>query len=136
MSRKIPSIGGIVPIPLNSSWAGDCRSVDLILSAKKITGKFELIIFSSLLVFVGLIGSMTIDMYVPSLPYIGQLIYGPLTDSFGRRVVLLITVVIGLLGSILCFKSQTISILYFGRILQGAGYSALLRRLCYKVIWG
>lgn len=114
-----------------------------------ITDKIDLIFLSSLLIFIGLIGPMTIDMYVPSLPYIaksfavsniavkytitiflisyslGQLIYGPLIDSFGRKRILLTAVIIGLLGSVLCFIAPSITILYLGRFLQGAGYSGI-----------
>jgi len=52
---------------------------------------------------------------------LGQPIYGPLSDCYGRRPVLLGGLVIGLLGSILCLVAPTIEILLVGRFLQAFG---------------
>ena len=101
------------------------------------------------LIFIGLIGAMAVDMYVPSMPYIGseftvsdaavkysitlylityalgQLCFGPLSDSLGRKKILVASVAVGFLGSLLCYLSQDIAQLYVGRLLQGLGYSAI-----------
>ncbi len=93
-------------------------------------------------------GTMASDMYVPSLPAIAeklqvsalavkwtlsiyllgfaslQLIYGPLSDRFGRKPILLLGFVIGFLGSFLCAIATNISLLLLGRLIQGMGVGA------------
>ena len=87
---------------------------------------------------------LSIDMYLPSLPTladvfstdtsqvqltlsafligfgIGQLIYGPLSDRYGRRPPLLIGVFLYALTSAWCALSQTIETMIILRFLQGA----------------
>lgn len=88
---------------------------------------------------------LAIDVYLPSLPAIAkfmhtsdlllqltltvfifslgitQLIYGPSSDRFGRRPVLLIGTIIFLLGSIACTFAQSITQLLVFRTVQGIG---------------
>jgi len=88
------------------------------------------------------------DVYVPSLPHIteyfgttetmvkltitfyflgfagAQLIYGPLSDIYGRRIILLTGLVIGLIGSVLCFSADSIIMLCVARLIQGIGIAA------------
>jgi len=52
---------------------------------------------------------------------LGQPIYGPLSDCYGRRPVLLGGLGIGLFGSVLCLVAPTIEILLVGRFLQAFG---------------
>ena len=53
---------------------------------------------------------------------ISQLIYGPLSDAWGRRPVLLIGLCITLMGVVLClFGQQSAELILAGRLLQGAG---------------
>lgn len=106
-------------------------------------------LFCAALVLIGLTGSLTIDMYVPVMPdvakslgvsataiklslscylvpyAIGQLFYGSLSDCFGRKKVLLPAIIIGVIGSASCATASTITHLYLGQILQGAGFSAI-----------
>jgi len=53
-----------------------------------------------------------------------QLIYGPLSDNFGRRRLLMIGTTMGLIGSLLAAFAPTLETLIFARALQGAGMSA------------
>ena len=54
----------------------------------------------------------------------GQLIFGPISDSFGRKPVVYIGFVVFVLASFLCVSASTIKIMVVGRILQGIGLSA------------
>ena len=54
----------------------------------------------------------------------GQLIFGPLSDSFGRKPVVYIGFVVFVLASFLCIAAPSMEIMVVGRILQGIGLSA------------
>lgn len=96
-------------------------------------------------VFAIVLSVMSSDIYLPSLPAIAsslntshveakltitlymvgfclsQLMYGPLSDAFGRRRIILSGLSIGLLGSLVCFLSHEIALLIIGRFIQGCG---------------
>lgn len=91
------------------------------------------------------IGAMSIDLYLPSLPAIGrdfhvdaaavqrtmsaffigmaagQLIYGPMSDRFGRRPALLVGALIYIVASLGCATAPTIGWLVSGRFVEGLG---------------
>lgn len=93
----------------------------------------------------GLVGS---DVYLPTLPQIGvalqqsvhamqltlgiylfglsigQLILGPLTDRFGRKILLILGMIIYFLASLLCAFSETITQLLVFRFIQAIGASS------------
>ncbi|WDD93285.1 Bcr/CflA family multidrug efflux MFS transporter [Burkholderia sp. FERM BP-3421] len=99
-------------------------------------------------------GPIATDMYLPSLPSIadgfgvgaaaaqrtlttfmagfsiGMLLYGPLSDTYGRRPVLLGGIALFTLASIGCFLSPSIDVLVVMRFLQafGAGAASVLSR--------
>lgn len=52
---------------------------------------------------------------------VGQIIYGPAADSFGRKPTIYIGLVIFSLGSILCITAKTFPMMLLGRFLQGFG---------------
>jgi len=86
---------------------------------------------------------MSTDLYTPSLPYLteyfatspellkltislnliayglAQLIYGPLSDRFGRRPIFLTTIFLFAIASIACGYARTIDQLLIARIFQG-----------------
>jgi MFS transporter, DHA1 family, multidrug resistance protein len=99
-------------------------------------------------------GPMSTDMYVPSLPAIaqalhapiaqvqltlssyligfaaGQILYGPVSDRFGRKPVLLAALCLYALGSVLCATTRSIEALIAARAVQalgGAGAIVLAR---------
>jgi DHA1 family 2-module integral membrane pump EmrD-like MFS transporter len=97
---------------------------------------------------ISIIAPFASDSYVPSLPAItksllstdnqmqltmslyflgaslAQLIYGPLSDRYGRRIMVLIGLSICVLGSFLCAISITGFMLIASRFLQGIGAGA------------
>lgn len=93
---------------------------------------------------------LSTDMYLPALPTMGShlqgasdaavklsitcffifyaagmLIWGPLSDKYGRRKPLLCGYVLYCLASFLCMISQQIEMLIFSRILQGVGAASI-----------
>lgn len=52
---------------------------------------------------------------------IGQLIFGPLSDSFGRKPVVYTGFIIFIIASVICLSTKNFEIMLFGRILQGVG---------------
>jgi DHA1 family bicyclomycin/chloramphenicol resistance-like MFS transporter len=99
----------------------------------------------AMLVAMGCLAALSTDIYLPAMPVIanalstnmdmmqitlalffatfglGQLIYGPLSDKFGRRNVLLTGV--GLFGAaaLLCAQAGSVEMLMLGRLLLGLG---------------
>ncbi len=54
----------------------------------------------------------------------GQLLFGPLSDSFGRKPIVYIGFFIFLIASFICIYSSSLTMMIVGRILQGVGLSA------------
>ena len=52
---------------------------------------------------------------------IGTLVYGPLSDKFGRKRVMLVGIIITIFGSIVCFVADSIMLLISGRFIQAFG---------------
>jgi len=91
------------------------------------------------------IGQLAVDVYLPSMPAIveyygtttytiqmtltwflvgfalSQLFYGPLSDSFGRRKIVLVGFVFFILGGVGCIFAQSTKALLYCRFIQGVG---------------
>ena len=63
----------------------------------------------------------------------GQLIYGPIADSVGRKPTIYIGFSFFLIGSLICIFSTDMSSMLVGRVLQGFGLSAN-RIACVAII--
>lgn len=102
-------------------------------------------IFLLIITLMSSLGLVASDIYLPSMPEIClffnrssievqgtlsvylfglslfQLVYGPLSDSFGRKKTVLVGVMIFFAGSILCLSKISFTLLLVGRFLQGIG---------------
>lgn len=104
-----------------------------------------------LIIMLGILtafGPLSIDLYLPSLPdiardlevsparvqqslsafflglAIGQLVYGPMSDRYGRRPALAVGIVVYLAASVGCALAPSIDTLIGARFLQGLGGAA------------
>lgn len=108
------------------------------------------------------LGPMSTDFYLPSLPSlvgyfatdvasvqltlsvflagfaVGQLVYGPLSDRYGRRPVMLAGVAIFTLASVACMLATSIEILIAARLVQAIGACAgpVLGRAVVRDVYG
>ncbi len=115
-----------------------------------------------LLTMLTALGPITTDLYLPALPAIQeffhtdvptvqltlsvymvvfglcQIFYGPLSDRFGRKPVILIGTLIYLFGSVVCVLAAEIEILIAGRVFQALGGCAgvILARSMVRDIYG
>ncbi len=55
---------------------------------------------------------------------IGPLIFGPISDSIGRKPLVYVGFGIFIIASLICVFSETIEMMIFGRVLQGIGLSS------------
>ena len=55
---------------------------------------------------------------------IGQLFFGPLSDTFGRKKIIITGLLLFILSSFVCVFSKTLEMMILGRILQGIALSA------------
>ncbi|MCP4233403.1 MAG: multidrug effflux MFS transporter [Gammaproteobacteria bacterium] len=115
-----------------------------------------------LLTMLTALGPITTDLYLPSLPSIQayfdtdvptvqltlsvylvvfaicQLFYGPMSDRYGRRPVLILGTFIYFLGAIVCLIASSIEMLIAGRMLQALGGCAgiVLARSVVRDVYG
>ncbi|RED43431.1 DHA1 family bicyclomycin/chloramphenicol resistance-like MFS transporter [Winogradskyella eximia] len=54
----------------------------------------------------------------------GQLIFGPLSDSFGRKPMVYFGFGVFVIASIICITTRNFEVMLFGRVLQGVGLSS------------
>lgn len=119
-------------------------------------------IVTVLLTLAVALGPMSTDFYLPSLPSlvdyfatdvarvqltlsvflvgfaVGQLFYGPLSDRFGRRPVMLAGVAIFTLASVACMLATSIETLIAARLVQAIGACAgpVLARAVVRDVYG
>ena len=117
---------------------------------------------AALLTTLVALGPLSTDLYLPSLPTlaavfstdaarvqltlsvflagfaVGQLVYGALSDRFGRRPVMLGGLALYLLASVACLFAQSISMLIAARFVQALGACAgpVLGRAIVRDVWG
>ena len=69
------------------------------------------------------IAQLTLSLYLVGTA-VAQLVYGPMSDHYGRRRIVLFGLVVFILGSIFCLFAQTIEMLIVGRVIQSVGACA------------
>ncbi|MDH5748163.1 MAG: multidrug effflux MFS transporter [Rhodospirillales bacterium] len=79
----------------------------------------------------------TLSLYIIGIG-VGQIFYGPLSDYFGRRPVLLAGLMIYTLSSVLTVFAPTVEILIFGRFIQAIGICSgvVLTRAIVRDVFG
>jgi MFS transporter, DHA1 family, multidrug resistance protein len=111
----------------------------------RLSERLKIIVLTVLLVMIGANTFLAMDMYVPSMPslvhyfastataikltityYLAGLIlaplfYGPLSDAFGRRNVLMVGISINLCAAVLCLLAKNLWVFNLGRFFQGVG---------------
>lgn len=55
---------------------------------------------------------------------VGQLLFGPLSDSFGRKPIVYSGFIVFVIASIICITSKSFEMMLFGRVLQGIGLAS------------
>lgn len=55
----------------------------------------------------------------------GQLVFGPLSDSFGRKPIVFAGLFLFFVASMICLTSTSFEMMIFGRVLQGVGLASL-----------
>lgn len=94
--------------------------------------------------------ALALDIYVPSVPHIlrefdssqatvqltlscftlfvgaGQLVFGPIADAVGRRKVVIVSVLVFLIGSILCAFATSIAWLIIARVIEAIGACGMM----------
>ncbi|MGA1195937.1 MAG: multidrug effflux MFS transporter, partial [Candidatus Latescibacterota bacterium] len=80
---------------------------------------------------------LTVTLFIIALA-ISQLIFGPLSDRFGRRAVMLTVLILYAMAGFACVFAPSIEILIIGRILQGlaAGCGPAIGRAIVRDIYG
>lgn len=83
------------------------------------------------------VAQLTLSLSMLSIA-LGTLFYGPLSDKYGRKPVMLLGLSITLIGSIFCFLANTIELLILGRFIQafGAAVGLVLARAIVRDVYG
>ncbi len=63
---------------------------------------------------------LAVTMFILGMAF-SQIVYGPLSDSFGRRFAVFMGLGIYIIGTALCLMAETLPVLIAGRIVQGVG---------------
>lgn len=143
ITGSIPTITGAIPVledPADHEMARLPDEEQLSRTRSKVTAMVILVLTT-----LSAIGPLATDMYIPAFPEVaeelgstasmmqltitafflgtasGQVVAGPLSDRMGRRIPLLIGIVLCLVASIGCALAGDVEMLLVMRVLQGIG---------------
>ncbi|MGO3209381.1 multidrug effflux MFS transporter [Brachybacterium sp. AOP42-C2-15] len=143
ITGAIPTITGAIPVledPADHEMARLPDEEQLSRTRSKVTAMVILVLTT-----LSAIGPLATDMYIPAFPEVaeelgstasmmqltitafflgtasGQIVAGPLSDRMGRRIPLLIGIVLCLVASIGCALAGDVEMLLVMRVLQGIG---------------
>ncbi len=68
---------------------------------------------------------LSVSLYLTAVAIL-QLVFGPLSDKFGRRPIIIIAFSIMIVGTLICIFAKTIEWFLFGRIIQAASSAGLV----------
>ncbi|MFS2225100.1 multidrug effflux MFS transporter [Pantoea sp. B65] len=116
--------------------------IDFQTGSQRVTGKTTGVVFVLILSALMAVTSLSTDIYLPAMPImakdlqgdaeltitgfligfcIAQLIWGPISDHFGRRLPMFIGMVLFVMGSVGCALSTDIVQIVFWRVFQALG---------------
>ncbi len=124
---------------------------------QRVENKFIIVLILSML----FMAQSSLDLYLPSFPsmkayfnvssaYIqasltvflisyafSQVMYGPLSDQYGRKIILIIGALIFIGGSLVCATAHNIGVFLLGRCIQGAGIGSanVLSRIVLRDVY-
>jgi len=83
------------------------------------------------------VAQLTLSLSMFSIA-IGTLVYGPLSDKYGRKPIMLLGILITVGGSIFCYLADSIFLLIMGRIIQafGGAVGLVLARAIVRDVYG
>ncbi len=123
---------------------GPTRALIALLAAITATGPLAMQIFlpalpvvqADLATSAGIV-QLTLSLSMAAIA-LSTLAYGPASDRYGRRPVLLFGLAVFVIGSLLCALAPTVEVLILGRIVQAAGGAAgmVLARAIVRDLFG
>ncbi|MEM0912151.1 MAG: multidrug effflux MFS transporter [Pseudomonadota bacterium] len=113
VARKLPLFEFITLMALLTSLVA--LSIDAMLPALEIIGD-ELNAKSAQQTF------LVVTVFFVGMS-VGQLIFGPFSDAKGRRLTILVGLIIFLFGTLICYMATSMESLLFGRVIQAIGVS-------------
>lgn len=83
------------------------------------------------------VAQLTLSLSMFSIA-IGTLVYGPMSDKYGRKPTMLLGIFIAIIGSIFCYLADSIGWLIAGRIIQafGGAVGLVLARAIVRDVYG
>ena len=83
------------------------------------------------------VAQLTLSLSMFSIA-IGTLVYGPMSDKYGRKPTMLLGIFIAIIGSIFCYLADSIGWLIAGRIIQafGGAVGVVLARAIVRDVYG
>lgn len=118
-----------MPNPSDSTARSELGNRGIVIYAGLLTALGAFAVDSTLPMFVAMAAELgtgvdslpqTITVFLFAIGF-GQLLFGPVSDRFGRRPALAAGLTLNLIGAVICFNASTLDSMLFGRVVQGFG---------------